>query len=643
LPEGKIESVDSDEQFRWRPSGRVIAVVATLALLAKILLALRTYGTNDVYRWELYADLSRALGVGLYRAAWDFNHPPGMIHALRLLNWIAIRTGLPFAFWLRMPGILADAGSLWLVWKILGSSVEERSRAWALLLLAAAPPLILIAGFHGNTDTLMIFFLLLAVYLAERGESLPAGCAFGLAVSVKLVPLMAGPAILFYLSSLRRQIRFFAAAALVVLIAWSPFLFQDPAAIVSQVFGYRGIYGHWGLSWLALHLAGRNLEFGWFNQAFHDFGAYIALGAVLIASVWMNWPIGVRRSELKPRLFSQVGIIFFLFLSLSNGFGLQYLAWLVPWVVELGVLATAMYYAVSGIFLFLVYDYWSQGFPWYLADSNRVGDYQGHMDYSQLLCWLTIVLVLWAAWMRMKSGVIPERWLSARIPGGAWQVSAGLLTAVLVGYPLAGWIREQAPISRIGAGKDALQEIRAQQYQEISFRLYQLARYQDAVATGEESLKFDAGSADSYNLVAASYAALHQWDKAIANAEGALRIRPGFQLAKNNLAWARAEKGEAGEVSAASPLHTAQYFLNVSLQYYEAGRYQDCIAAAREALQRDPDMAEAYNNLAAGSASLGMWDEAIRAANEAIRIKPDFQLARNNLAWALDQKRKTRN
>ena len=204
-----------------------------------------------------------------------------------------------------MPGILADAGGLRLVWKSPRfQEVWKNAReAWALLLLATAPPLILIAGFHGNTDTLMIFFLLLTVWLAERGKSWPAGCAFGLAVSVKLVPLMAGPAILFYLSSPGKQIRFFAAAGFVMLIAWSPFLVQDPGAIVSRVFGYRGFYGHWGLSWLALHLAGADPRFGWFNQIFHDFGAYIALAAVLIASLWMNWPIWGRTSRRSRGCF----------------------------------------------------------------------------------------------------------------------------------------------------------------------------------------------------------------------------------------------------------------------------------------------------------------------------------------------------
>ncbi|MGO9094568.1 MAG: tetratricopeptide repeat protein [Bryobacteraceae bacterium] len=83
-------------------------------------------------------------------------------------------------------------------------------------------------------------------------------------------------------------------------------------------------------------------------------------------------------------------------------------------------------------------------------------------------------------------------------------------------------------------------------------------------------------------------------------------------------------------------------FLQLSLVYHQAGRFRDCIAAAQEALRLRPEFAEAYNNMAAGYQSLGMWDEAIKAASEALRIRPDFALARNNLAYAQAQKRAAR-
>ncbi len=35
---------------------------------------------------------------------------------------------------------------------------------------------------------------------------------------------------------------------------------------------------------------------------------------------------------------------------------------------------------------------------------------------------------------------------------------------------------------------------------------------------------------------------MHQWDLAIEAAKQALKLRPDFQLAKNNLAWAESQK-----------------------------------------------------------------------------------------------------
>ena len=79
-------------------------------------------------------------------------------------------------------------------------------------------------------------------------------------------------------------------------------------------------------------------------------------------------------------------------------------------------------------------------------------------------------------------------------------------------------------------------------------------------------------------------------------------------------------------------------YLDRSLAYYVAGRYQECIRAAEEALRLRPAYAEAYNNIAAGYQSMARWDEAIAAAEQAVRLKPDFLLARNNLRYARAQK-----
>jgi tetratricopeptide (TPR) repeat protein len=84
---------------------------------------------------------------------------------------------------------------------------------------------------------------------------------------------------------------------------------------------------------------------------------------------------------------------------------------------------------------------------------------------------------------------------------------------------------------------------------------------------------------------------------------------------------------------------TADNYVNLSLAYHQAKRFRDCIHAAQEALKLRPNYPEAYNNIAAANEDLHDWDAAIAAAREAVRLRPDFQLAKNNLAYSEAQKK----
>ena len=209
-----------------RPWNIAIAAAALAATICKLVLAMKTYGSNDVYAYERFFGWSHYLGAELYQAAWDFNHPPSMLHVFRILGWLTDVSGLWFPFWLRLPAIIADVGSLWILFEILRRRLHEASIRQALLMFAAAPALILISGFHGNTDSVMLFFLLLSVALMERGLSGRAGVAFGLAMCFKIVPVIALPVIFLYQTDRRKRIAFMGAAGITLLVAWSPYLYR---------------------------------------------------------------------------------------------------------------------------------------------------------------------------------------------------------------------------------------------------------------------------------------------------------------------------------------------------------------------------------------------------------------------------------
>jgi tetratricopeptide (TPR) repeat protein len=522
----------------WRVS---IIATTVASLLLKLLLAAKTYGTNDVYRFEEFMAASRYFGAFIYRATPDFNHPPSMIHLLLLIGWLSNVTSLPFSFWLRVPGILADAASVWVLWKILGPRLQERSIRWALLMFAAAPPFFLVAGFHGNTDTIMIFFLLLSVYVNERSmQTWLAGVMFGLSVCFKITPVVTAPVMYFYMRDLRKRIAFFSAAGGVLLIAWSPYIFQDTWFMVRQIFGYHSIYGHWGLSYLSARLLDRMPAWGWPNDGFRLGGAYALLGGTTYLAWWMN------RQDTRARLYSQVGIVFFLLLSLTNAFGVQYLAWLVPWVVGLGAMPTAIFFTASGVFLFLVYNYWSQGVPWYMADSYRMGDFQGHLDYFQIMCWLSILVILIVAWGQIRTSAAGPRLSPSRSSTRTPYFVAVFVAFIFLIYPAFRQARRDNLSIPWPTRQQRASNARAAQYLDLSSELYRMGRYQDAIAAAQQAVALRPDFVAAYGNLSTAYEALHMWDEALRNAQQAIQLQPDFPMSKDNFARILEEKRESG-------------------------------------------------------------------------------------------------
>jgi tetratricopeptide (TPR) repeat protein len=168
---------------------------------------------------------------------------------------------------------------------------------------------------------------------------------------------------------------------------------------------------------------------------------------------------------------------------------------------------------------------------------------------------------------------------------------------------------------------------------------YQNGDYAGCIAAAQQALKMNPKSSPAYNNIGAAYAGMKQWDTAIENERHALRLQPDFTLAKNNLAFYTQMK--TGKVPPASVNMTPENWLNASLRANQAGHFEESIQDARAALRLRPNYAEAYNNIAAGYESLGQWDEAIAASKEALRINPNYQLAKNNLSWSLEQKKKS--
>jgi uncharacterized membrane protein len=160
--------------------------------------------------------------------------------------WISEQTQIPLHVWLRVVCAIADLTGTLLILGIIRQTRLPISPV-AMFLVAASPISLLISGFHGNTDPIMMSFLLLAVYLLSRGAPLRAGAALGFAAGIKIVPLLFTPALAYSLPAKKRGI--FLAGAIGVFVAGSfPLAFDHPDLIWSHVFGYSPQTGVWGIS-----------------------------------------------------------------------------------------------------------------------------------------------------------------------------------------------------------------------------------------------------------------------------------------------------------------------------------------------------------------------------------------------------------
>jgi tetratricopeptide (TPR) repeat protein len=575
----------SETPEKTRKRWIVIALVGAIAFAAKLLLAFRTYGTNDVYTYERFALWSRYFGAELYKIAPDLNHPPSMLHILSGMLWMSDHTQLPFHFWLRFPGILADAGTLWLICRILGPRIAQRSVFIAVLLIAIAPIHILISGFHGNTDPIMIFFVMAAVWLAGyRDKPIAGGAAYGLALCIKVAPAMLVPVLFLSLAGMRKRAAFFLATACVVMVAWSPYIFQQPAAVIHQVFGYKSSYGLWGFSWLFRELANAWPASQSINNGFSRFGSVLVVAAILILSLWMN------RLERKPWLYAQVGMVFLLFFTATSGFAVQYLAWLTPWIAELGALPVALFMLTGSVFLLVVYNYWNLGMPWYLAIAYPWSSHQ----YFQVLCWISALLLSFAAWRRIQSGhafAFP----SPRIPMPLRLTGAAAAIALFLIYPAIVHIRRDWLGRQPSYDVDEVLFIQADEYHDLASALLQRGRVTEAYEVEDHAKQMDT--------------------RAQRVADSLTQLQPARLV-----------------------LRTPEDYVDTSRRDYDEGNYEQCIVDAKESLKLRPGMPAAWYNISICSAQLADWDAAVAAATEAMRIEPESDIARENLDWIIAQR-----
>jgi uncharacterized membrane protein len=380
-----------------------IVGLALIALMLKLVIAFNTVGTNDAVSFYGFAKVLSQHGLEwAYRHIIYLNHPPLIAYYLRGIYTLTEQpwcqdVGVHFPFLLRLPGIIADFLVVLVLLRI--TKTDLRIPTWALALFALSPVSLMVSGFHGNTDPVMVMFLMLAAYMCLRDRPLLCAIFFALSCQIKIIPLLLLPILFFFWLSRQAALRFTIPFILLTVAMWIQPLIGFPMLFLRNVIGYSSYWGGWGITyWLRLSHWGQFNGTGAFHlppaAAASAFALKCSIAAAVLLLAW-------RRRLLDGRgAIDSIAYAWMIFFVFSPGICAQYMVWIAPFSLLLSPSFYAWVTATSSLFLFAFYNAIAGGLPWYLAiSSNNLEKIDLWAPWS-LWPWATLILGLVLLWKK---------------------------------------------------------------------------------------------------------------------------------------------------------------------------------------------------------------------------------------------------
>jgi hypothetical protein len=386
---------------------RIVLVVALLALALKLRWADASIGTNDTLVFRFFGIAEQKEGLLEHYKVDLFNHTPLIGTFVGWIHRISGGDKLQFAFLLRAPGIFADFGTvLCLLW------LRRRTGQppwWALTLFALSPVSLMVSGYHGNVDSIMVFALTLAACACVARNAMACGLALAFALQIKVVGLLVAPALLAWWWKQGRALPFFVTTVVVTLTGWAVPLVAMPREFIGHVLAYPSYWGSWGVTmWLRLSGIETFQGVGFQDQTLPQKVVGALLKLIIFGSAFvLAWR---RRGCNAPGVFVTIGLTWLVFFTFAPGFGGQYLVWLMPFVLVLSPRWFAALTLAGSVFLFRFYDVISNP-KYYTAISNgadtvtvaRVWPWRVGISTTPLeplwVWWTIIPWCVFAAWM----------------------------------------------------------------------------------------------------------------------------------------------------------------------------------------------------------------------------------------------------
>lgn len=181
----------------------IFTVIFAAALLFRLIAAIMYRGhETDMNCFVSWSDMVFNDGLGAFYKSESFtDYPPGYMYILYVIGMVRSFFNIPWDsvttnVLVKMPAIIADMGSGYLIYHIASKRIKEMGAAILSALYLFCPAVILDSAVWGQTDAVFTFFVALMCYFITENKLIPSYFVFAIGILIKPQTLIFTPVLI---------------------------------------------------------------------------------------------------------------------------------------------------------------------------------------------------------------------------------------------------------------------------------------------------------------------------------------------------------------------------------------------------------------------------------------------------------------
>lgn len=268
--------------------------------------------------------------INIYPQFSSLHHPyfPFFLYIEGLAYFIG-KNQLIVSLIIKLINIIFDLGNIYLIYLL----TKNKNKTF---LYAINPVSILVFSFHGQFDSIPIFFLLLSIYLINRKKELLSILIYSFSIMIKTWPAL-------FIVNLYKRLNFkknilFVLFFPILSVFLYLFIFRSSLFdILKTILNYQGLWGVWGIT-----LFFTNIRLRWQK---------------LITFLFIIFFILISFLKRKKSIINEIYFLLSFFIIFTTNFSIQYFSWYMPFlIIKKGKKSLFLIFLITA---YLVFNYLS--------------------------------------------------------------------------------------------------------------------------------------------------------------------------------------------------------------------------------------------------------------------------------------------